>query len=618
MAGQLEESTHDHVKHNIRSLVQDMMGKHMYEGAIFYANKLAIVSNYAPKDSFLLANALFVDNQYHRCLELLESRGFVDVDVRFRVLAARCLVATKAWEACVQILGGNETDDINKVPYAIDRGSKAMGSKLDMGSVICAILGRAYEQMESFEKSIHWYKQGVFLDPYNTEAFSRLINSSRINDTEEYEIVSSVVSMLPEAEPEWLKNLYWSMCKGQTRMATDKVRAAIDALDGKKSDQSNSKSTYSTRMAAGQSAGRGRTRSSSRRQTRFSGSRGTAPADGNAAGTVEVDSLWKLSMDSDVVAGRTRLLLREGKYNEAHVLAKSIIDRDSYNTSLLPLYLSIAVKLGKKNDLFLLGHKLMKNNPGSAEAWFASGCYYYVTEQYSSARQYFGKATTLDRLFAPAWIGFAHSFACMDETDQAMAAYRTAARLFPGLYEPILGMSLEYARMNNMGLAEKMCKMACDICPDNPFLLHETGTLAYKNGRYGEARTKLEQALELLERQITVINSEADDVREVALVNLGHTYRKMNLYHQSIQVLEKALALQPYQAGTYSAIAYAHQLAGHHDDAVDFYHKALSIHPEDQFSIGMLQIALKDSESMTLDTIIRETEEKSPLSMMVD
>ena len=103
------------------------MGKHMYEGAIFYANKLAIVSNYAPKDSFLLANALFVDNQYHRCLELLESRGFVDVDVRFRVLAARCLVATKAWEACVQILGGNETDDINKVPYAIDRGSKAMG-----------------------------------------------------------------------------------------------------------------------------------------------------------------------------------------------------------------------------------------------------------------------------------------------------------------------------------------------------------------------------------------------------------------------------------------------------------------------------------------------------------
>lgn len=617
MAGQLQDSVHDNVKHNIRSLVQDMMAKHMYEGAIFYANKLAIVSNYAPKDSFLLANALFVDNQYHRCLEMLESHGFIDVDVRFRVLAARCLIATKAWEDCVQILGGNETDNIDEVPYSIDSGSREMGSKLDMRSVVCAILGRAYEQMESFNKSVHWYKQGVFLDPYNTEAFCRLINSSRINDAEEYEIVSSLVRMLPQAGAEWLKNLYWSMCKGQTSLATDKVRAAIDALDGKKSDQPHSKTSCTTRTPALHSAGKGRTRSTSRRQTRFSGSRENAPPDGNVGGAVDINSSWKLALDSDVVAGRARFLLREGKYNEAHMLAKSIIDRDSYNTSLLPLYLSIAVKLGKKNDIFLLGHKLMKNNPDSAEAWFASGCYYYVTEQYSSARQYFGKATSLDRLFAPAWIGFAHSFACMDETDQAMAAYRTAARLFPGLYEPILGMGLEYARMNNMGLAEKMCRMACDICPDNPFLLHEFGTLAYKNGRYGEARTKLEQSVELLEKQITVINSEADDIREVALVNLGHTYRKLNLYDQSIHSLGKALALQPYQAGTYSAIAYAHQLAGRHDDAVEFYHKALSIHPEDQFSIGMLQIALKDSESMTLNTILGETEERTP-SMMVD
>lgn len=39
---------------------------------------------------------------------------------------------------------------------------------------------------------------------------------------------------------------------------------------------------------------------------------------------------------------------------------------------------------------------------------------------------------------------------------QAMAAYRTAARLFPGLHLPLTGMGMEYQRMNNLHLAEQM------------------------------------------------------------------------------------------------------------------------------------------------------------------
>ena len=39
---------------------------------------------------------------------------------------------------------------------------------------------------------------------------------------------------------------------------------------------------------------------------------------------------------------------------------------------------------------------------------------------------------------------------------QAMAAYRTAARLFPGLHLPLVGMGMEYQRMNNLHLAEQM------------------------------------------------------------------------------------------------------------------------------------------------------------------
>jgi hypothetical protein len=54
-----------------------------------------------------------------------------------------------------------------------------------------------------------------------------------------------------------------------------------------------------------------------------------------------------------------------------------------------------------------------------------------------------------------------------------MAAYRTAARLFPGLAAPLAGLGTEYARLNNMPLAEHMFAAAtrCTKLTDPPYHL---------------------------------------------------------------------------------------------------------------------------------------------------
>ena len=62
--------------------------------------------------------------------------------------------------------------------------------------------------------------------------------------------------------------------------------------------------------------------------------------------------------------------------------------------------------------------RLVQEYPERALSWFAVGCYYLCTQQYESARMYFGKATTLESSFAPAWIGFGNAFAAQDESDQ--------------------------------------------------------------------------------------------------------------------------------------------------------------------------------------------------------
>ena len=60
----------------------------------------------------------------------------------------------------------------------------------------------------------------------------------------------------------------------------------------------------------------------------------------------------------------------------------------------------------------------MQEYPQRALSWFAVGCYYMCTRQYESARRYFGRATTADPAFAPAWVGFGNAFALQDESDQ--------------------------------------------------------------------------------------------------------------------------------------------------------------------------------------------------------
>ena len=74
------------------------------------------------------------------------------------------------------------------------------------------------------------------------------------------------------------------------------------------------------------------------------------------------------------------------------------------------------------------------------------GCYYHMIGDFENARRYFSKSTTIDHRFAPAWVGFGHAFAAQDESDQAMAAYRTASRLFPGSHVPWRGTGLEDMR----------------------------------------------------------------------------------------------------------------------------------------------------------------------------
>lgn len=144
------------------------------------------------------------------------------------------------------------------------------------------------------------------------------------------------------------------------------------------------------------------------------------------------------------------------------------------------LYLQVELK--DKNGLFYMAHKLVDSYPEKPISWFAVGCYYYLIGKNDSARKFFGRASQLDIHFGPAWLGFGHSFAVEGEHDQAMAAYRTAARLMSGCHLPLLYIGMEYVATNNVSMAQQHFTQAYAISDRDPAVLHELGVIAFRIG----------------------------------------------------------------------------------------------------------------------------------------
>jgi len=296
---------------------------------------------------------------------------------------------------------------------------------------------------------------------------------------------------------------------------------------------------------------------------------------------------WDLAHNEHVQILQAHTYYNLNSFEECYHITEKIIQNSPFNEEVLAPHICSLVELKKKADLHYLAHQLASCYPERPISWFAVGAYYYLVEKYDIARRHFNKATDIDQHFAPAWIGFGHSFGYQDACDQAVAAYRTANRLFPGSHLPLVCIGMEYVRTQNLPLAKLYFDRAKHICLYDPLIYNELGIIAYKQCNYDEAAALLERALQYC----STISSE---MREPITYNLGHAYRKLEKYGKAIETYDEALNLDPKNPKILTSIAFTHLLMGQYEQAIEYCHKSLALLSTDSFAVDVLHHALED------------------------
>eukprot|EP00898_Chlorokybus_atmophyticus_P002261 jgi/Chlat1/3035/Chrsp206S03287 len=507
----------------LRLLVRSCLGHHLHSSAIFFADKLTTLSHSDPGDVYLLAQAYFVSSQYRRALHLLQQHDLVAAHPLFRYLSAKCLEACREWDEAVTLLEA-DNDSSN--------GVGAMDADLSIQSPTFAI-GTASSGI-NLEAVTFLLKGRIHDSQENRPRALQCYKAALSKDPYCYEAFEHIINnhMISSKDEHQLLNSLAIKPEDQWLLLLYKCKT-------KKYNQPSFEAEISTLESGVDCCG------------------------------VRVS----LKENPCVAAYQADYLYHNGQYQLSYELTTRLLEKDPYDLMCLPVHLASAVELKQKNDL--------------AIAWFAVGCYYYCTQQFEAARRHFSKATSLEAMFLPAWIGFGHAFAAQEESDQAMAAYRTAARLFPGCHLPLLCIGMEYMRTLNANLAEQYLVQAHTVCQTDPLLYNELGVLAFRNQQFAEAEGYFRRALSLAPLPL-------GDAWEATIVNLAHALRKRKVYGEAVLWYEKALCLSPQRGSTLAALGYTCHLQGRLADAIEYYHSALSLVRDDTFTAEMLNSALYD------------------------
>lgn len=103
------------VKINIesyRSLVQQQCNLRRYKSALFWAEKIIVLSENNPKDIYNLAQCMFLLREYNRASHVIRRHQLEKKNLLCLLLLVECLYSAKEYQEALNLITSNEFEDL--------------------------------------------------------------------------------------------------------------------------------------------------------------------------------------------------------------------------------------------------------------------------------------------------------------------------------------------------------------------------------------------------------------------------------------------------------------------------------------------------------------------------
>ena len=480
---------------------------------------------------------------------MLSRQDLITTSPACRYLAGLCYIEQSRYDQALSVLGDNNpthliTSAVNvrrklqhlngtwhvtlrngKASHRTDRIDRSEereredAANIKYEAAMCYLRGLCFAKQNAFDRARDCYKDAVRIDVQCFEAFDQLMKNSLMSPAEELEFLDSLDF------------------------------DSIDSGDPSASQEAAhfTKLLYTTRL-----------------------SKYSSPAALSHA-TETLSTHYKLADNADLLLSRAETLYTQCRFAEALDITSSILDSPSaslsdpttsahlgHNPAVYPLHLACLYETSQTNTLFLLAHTLADHAPDQPYTYLAIGVYYLAIAKIADARRFFSKASLMDPHSAPAWIGFAHTFAAEGEHDQAIAAYSTAARLFQGSHLPQLFLGMQHLALNNMSLAHEYLSAAHAMSSGStngpggistsqepsqgsggdPLVINELGVILYHQSSLPAAVQLFRQSLALAAQL-----SSSPTAWLATRANLAHALRRMNKLEEALDEFDECLRI---------------------------------------------------------------------------
>ena len=517
--------TYEEILSKMKLLIDKYLSLNLYKNALFYAEKsLNFSLNHEMKsiseNIFTLAKCLYLNKEYSRCVNLIQKYNMVYFNLNFLILIGQALYNCEDYESLISFL--------EKEPITFESPLKNKSDTQILHSIRYLLIGKAYEMQENKQPAIRNYLLSLQYDPNNIEAFDILLNHQLLN-------LESKNNLLPtlsfSSDNYWLYDYFKSKIDDNIYMTE---KSDIEIKENENEEKAN-----------------------------------------------VMDILYK-NEDQDLMKMEAEKYFIARDYTNTFNKLRKINEEDFYNLEIIPMLCSCMIELNKVGELYSLAYKLANNCGDKYISWYAVGCYYYSIKKYDLSRKYFLKCNQLNKNFPEGWIALGNSYAGQDESDQALNAYRTCLRLFPGCHYSNLYIGMEFIRTNNFKTAFITFQNALLLSINDPLIYNEIGVVYYKQKQFEDAEKYFLKGVSICNNEDRAITTQT------LLLNLGHCYKKMKRFKDALQLYIKLYCIDSRNIDVLNAIGTTLALLGNNNLALEYLHKANFIKSNDNYSIGMI------------------------------